>query len=233
MTTPYEILGVSHDATDKEIKTAYRKLASKHHPDKGGDVAMFQKIQTAYDELTTENVKFVGTESYTKWGFFKKERKQYYRTITLKESYDGGIIKGEFGILGYPRGVRSNTILTAKNGDKIVILVKNHPVFVRNGDDLRIIFDIDAKLCLLGTLVNMVLFDGKTYTLKIPSGTKRKSVFKLSGKGHINPVSNVCGDLYVEISEIIIIPTTVEELKKYICTYNPEKAIDFDTKLKA
>jgi len=48
----YQTLGVSKDADVKEIKQAYRKLASKHHPDKGGDKAEFQKIQSAYDTLS-------------------------------------------------------------------------------------------------------------------------------------------------------------------------------------
>lgn len=47
----YNTLGVAKNATPDEIKKAYRKLASKHHPDKGGDTATFQKIQTAYDTL--------------------------------------------------------------------------------------------------------------------------------------------------------------------------------------
>jgi DnaJ-class molecular chaperone len=51
----YQILGVGKTATPEEIKHAYRKLASKHHPDKGGDTAMFQKIQTAYDTLNDPN----------------------------------------------------------------------------------------------------------------------------------------------------------------------------------
>jgi DnaJ-class molecular chaperone len=48
----YQTLGVAKTATPDEIKKAYRKLASKHHPDKGGDTAIFQKIQTAYDILS-------------------------------------------------------------------------------------------------------------------------------------------------------------------------------------
>lgn len=57
---PRKILGVGAEATPEEIKTAYRKLASKHHPDKGGDTAKFQEIQRAYDTLTatTESYKF-------------------------------------------------------------------------------------------------------------------------------------------------------------------------------
>ena len=51
MKNPYETLGVNRDASTDEIKRAYRKLASQHHPDKGGDTARFQEIQTAYDVL--------------------------------------------------------------------------------------------------------------------------------------------------------------------------------------
>ena len=51
----YSTLGVSKDATPDDIKKAYRKLASKHHPDKGGNTSTFQKIQTAYDVLSDPN----------------------------------------------------------------------------------------------------------------------------------------------------------------------------------
>jgi DnaJ-class molecular chaperone len=51
----YSILGVGKNATPDDIKKSYRKLASKHHPDKGGDTATFQQIQTAYDTLIDPN----------------------------------------------------------------------------------------------------------------------------------------------------------------------------------
>jgi DnaJ-class molecular chaperone len=50
--TYYEILGVGDTATADEIKRSYRKLASHHHPDKGGDKSRFQEIQQAYDTLS-------------------------------------------------------------------------------------------------------------------------------------------------------------------------------------
>ena len=48
----YEILGVSKDASDDDIKKAFRKLAVKHHPDAGGDAETFKKISQAYDVLS-------------------------------------------------------------------------------------------------------------------------------------------------------------------------------------
>ena len=48
----YQTLGVNKNASPDEIKRAYRRLASQHHPDKGGDTRMFQEIQTAYDTLS-------------------------------------------------------------------------------------------------------------------------------------------------------------------------------------
>jgi len=47
----YAALGVARTATQDEIKRAFRKLASQHHPDKGGDTKKFQEIQAAYDTL--------------------------------------------------------------------------------------------------------------------------------------------------------------------------------------
>jgi DnaJ-class molecular chaperone len=51
MSDHYATLGVSKTATPDEIKRAFRRLASQHHPDKGGDTAKFQSIQAAYDTL--------------------------------------------------------------------------------------------------------------------------------------------------------------------------------------
>lgn len=48
----YQTLSVAKNATPDDIKKSYRKLASKHHPDKGGDTATFQKIEEAYRILS-------------------------------------------------------------------------------------------------------------------------------------------------------------------------------------
>jgi len=49
----YSTLGVGKDASDDEIKKAFRKLAHKHHPDKaGGDEARFKEVNEAYQVLS-------------------------------------------------------------------------------------------------------------------------------------------------------------------------------------
>lgn len=50
----YAVLGVAKNATSDDIKKAYRKLASQHHPDKGGDTSKFQQIQEAYSVLSDD-----------------------------------------------------------------------------------------------------------------------------------------------------------------------------------
>ena len=60
----YETLEVTHNASDNDIKKAYRKMAMKHHPDKGGDSAKFKEISAAFEILGNKEKK----EKYDRFG---------------------------------------------------------------------------------------------------------------------------------------------------------------------
>ena len=50
----YEVLGLSNNASQDEIKKSYRKLSFKHHPDRGGEKEKFQQLNEAYSVLSDE-----------------------------------------------------------------------------------------------------------------------------------------------------------------------------------
>lgn len=60
----YEVLEVSPNATQEEIKKSFRKLVMKHHPDKGGDITKSQEINAAYEVLSDPDKR----KTYDKFG---------------------------------------------------------------------------------------------------------------------------------------------------------------------
>jgi len=78
---PYQILGVSRDASDDEIKRAYRALAKKYHPDRNpGDEAAAKKMQqinAAYEQIknpekaTSSGSSYGGYSGYSGYGSYR------------------------------------------------------------------------------------------------------------------------------------------------------------------
>lgn len=81
MKDPYKILGIDKSASETEIKKAYRSLAMKHHPDKGGDQDMFREITDAYNILINpkkkSNIDSYHTEFRTDDQFFEEFLKSH------------------------------------------------------------------------------------------------------------------------------------------------------------
>ena len=46
----FSVLGVSEGASPEECKRAYRRLCRKYHPDNGGDIEMYERVQKAYEQ---------------------------------------------------------------------------------------------------------------------------------------------------------------------------------------
>jgi curved DNA-binding protein len=109
MTNHYQTLGVSENATQDEIKKAYRSLANKHHPDKGGDQAVFKNISVAYDTIGDVN-KRAEYDNQLRYGGATEHRFNTGNFQDFADIFGGNSPFGaHFGdIFGHQRGMRRN-----------------------------------------------------------------------------------------------------------------------------
>jgi len=97
----YQILGIDKTASKDEIKKAYRKLAHKYHPDKGGDEVKFKEINEAYQVLSDNDKKSQydrfgnvsdGTGAGAGWDFGPG-----FDFESMKDKFGGGVDFGDIG----------------------------------------------------------------------------------------------------------------------------------------
>jgi curved DNA-binding protein len=123
MTDYYKILGVSRNASQEEIKKAYRSLAMKHHPDRGGDANKFKEIEEAYRTLSDSQTKsqYDNPGSFGQGNINEEIFEQFFRNpfgfgagfgargpknpninvtidITLEDAFQGKTIDAEIGL---------------------------------------------------------------------------------------------------------------------------------------
>lgn len=355
----YQILGVSRNASQEEVKKAYYKLAHKYHPDKGGDERKFKEISEAYQVLSSKEKRsqydkfgrtFDQAEGFdpgfdfgSAWGkqgmdfefdfgdlsdlmddFFglgfnrqkkgfkkgrdirvemeipledvlKSEEKEivlerfvsctrcqgvgaepgtkisecfscrgtgqvqqikrtpfgsFTKTTVCPECNGEGfkpekpcnVCKGEGRAKGkekisivIPAGVDTNQVIkvegkgnagrrAGKPGDLYIrILIKQHPVFQRKGDDLYVKVPISLTQAVLGGETEITTLAGAKMLLKIPSGTEPGKILRISGKGVPGFSDYGKGDLYVEL--MVEIPKKVTKKQKELLEKLKEEGI--------
>lgn len=116
MTDPYQVLGVSRDASTEEIKKAYRTLSRKYHPDaninnpnKAEAEEKFKQVQQAYKQIMEE--KENGTSSYSSQGSYGGS----YGSGGYGGSYGNGGYGGNYGGYNYGSSTKDAELRAAAN----------------------------------------------------------------------------------------------------------------------
>lgn len=186
----YEVLGVKKDASDDEIKKAFRKLAIKYHPDKNpGDKeaeAKFKEANEAYSVLSDKTKR----QRYDQFGHAgvggagggaggNPFEGFNFNGQSFNFDFGGGGFGGLDDILGamFGGGFRG----------------------VRRGRDYRTSVTINFEEAIFGCTKNITV-DGEQIKLKIPAGIYDGQSIRLNGKGGPAPQEGgQRGDLYVEV----------------------------------
>lgn len=182
MRDPYETLGLSRTATADEIKSAYRKLAKKHHPDLGGDPEKFKELNEAHDILRDPNKK----AHFDSGGFARQTdpRSNAYRSGThfhFEDVFNNEDFMNIFAqAAGFPGGKRKP---------------KNSNVRIRLNITLESILQEQSKTIDINTGNG-----NKQVEIKIPAGIHDGAVITYRGMGQHTYTDQAAGDLMVEIT---------------------------------
>ena len=105
-------------------------------------------------------------------------------------------------------GEQTNKSISA--GDLYInVIVQDHPIFKREGNNLHSIIHIDAISAILGTKYRMKCIDDKLIDVVIPPGTQAGSFFRVDGEGMKIRSGNYRGDLILHVK--ILIPVDLDE----------------------
>jgi curved DNA-binding protein len=209
----YQILGVDKNATEAEIKKAYRKLARKYHPDvnPGDKVAeeKFKEINEAYEVLSDPQKR----EKYDRFG---AQWRQYERAGGRPEDFDWSAWTTQPGGRTYTRTVTPEEFEQMFGGglggfsDFFEALfggmgraasgfgTRTRTARQTAARDIEYPVQITLEEAFYGTSRKMEFEDGRQIEARIPRGVKTGSKVRLSGQGAPNAYGQK-GDLYLKI----------------------------------
>ena len=201
---PYTLLGVSKTATDKEIKSAYRKLAKKLHPDvnpgNSAAEAKFKEVTAAYNLLSNPDLRRqYDTGQVDASGQQQNPFAGGFRQANAQGGMDTGF--GGFGGMGQDDMSDLFSSLFGMNMGGMGGRQQAHGGFQRRpappqkGEDVR----YKLKMSLIDALTGGVKDLGKGLNVRFPKGIKDGQTLRLRGKGRAGVNGGPAGDAHVKV----------------------------------
>ena len=186
----YDILGVSEDASNEQIKNAFKSIAKKEHPDRGGDEAVFKEANEAYDTLKSSQKRH-DYDTMRKFGGTTQGGGQHpFFNEDIFGDFFSGFGNGDMQFNFTQGPGRTRTFRSQPRG--------NRNVQVRMALSIKEVMTENEKT------INYKLPSGRDEfaTVKIPAGVQHGVTFKFQGMGD-DTIKNVPrGDLMVLMSVI-------------------------------
>ncbi len=201
MMDPYQVLGVGRDASQNDIKTAYRNLAKELHPDRhpgdAGAAERFKEVSAAYQILG--DAKTRGRYDRGEIDAAGNERMQHQRTYahagTGERTRTGSFESFGFDNFGFG-GLNADDIFSPLFGARR----QGRRTGVRaRGSDRRYTMQISFLEAAKGGSRRLTLVDGKSVNVTIPAGIDDGQTVRLKGKGNPSPAHGPRGDALIEV----------------------------------
>ncbi len=219
MPSPYEILGVSNTASEKEIKSAFRKLAKKYHPDQNPDDPaakdMFSKVSQAYEIVGDKDrraafdrgeIDAEGKQRFQGFEGYSGQQGDPFAGFRRTSSGPGGsrfeFRSGGFNADRDPFGGAAGDIFSHIFGGGAgaeAAAGRSQRGAAQKGADLRATLEVSLKQAATGAKVTAIFPGGRKLAIKLPQFVEDGQTIRLKGQGQESPFGGQPGDALVTI----------------------------------